>query len=277
MLETIFQPQFTQTDLVNLGFAQIYLTLMIDGVGSPPFSATTIAPFDPPPQKFVDQVIQSSRTQYATPRAHIEAALVKWQESDPVVAEPPKPKRDYSRSSPPSSSARPYSAPVRSEPRPQPSERPAPPAPQPHRTPEVREAQAKAVGETIAHEHAIATSKAMNEEQPMPPPPKQEHREQHERSNQRERSHPDTRNQKPKSSTPPLEGSKSLREALQAVTGERAPGPRIHAPDLKATIHNVAPHAAGSGPHKKTGPAELPENELRAMLAVDEIDEEHTS
>ena len=42
VLETIFQPQFMATDLVNLGFAQIYLTLMIDGVGSPPFSATTL-------------------------------------------------------------------------------------------------------------------------------------------------------------------------------------------------------------------------------------------
>ena len=40
-LETVFAPQFEATDLVNLGFAQIYLTLMIDGVGSPPFSATT--------------------------------------------------------------------------------------------------------------------------------------------------------------------------------------------------------------------------------------------
>ena len=48
-LEKVFEPQFTATDLVNLGFAQIYLTLMIDGVGSPPFSATTLAPFDPPP------------------------------------------------------------------------------------------------------------------------------------------------------------------------------------------------------------------------------------
>jgi hypothetical protein len=31
VLETIFQPKFMATDLVNLGFAQIYLTLMIDG------------------------------------------------------------------------------------------------------------------------------------------------------------------------------------------------------------------------------------------------------
>ncbi len=44
VLETIFSPSFTRTDLVNLGFAQIYLTLMIDGVGSSPFSATTLPP-----------------------------------------------------------------------------------------------------------------------------------------------------------------------------------------------------------------------------------------
>src|ERR1700733_13026502 len=63
VLETIFTPQFTATDLVNLGFAQIYLTLMIDGVGSPPFSATTMAPFYAPPKSFVPQVITSSRAQ----------------------------------------------------------------------------------------------------------------------------------------------------------------------------------------------------------------------
>src|SRR6185436_8824230 len=41
-MEPIFAPQFEATDLVNLGFRQIYLTLMINGVGSPPFSATTL-------------------------------------------------------------------------------------------------------------------------------------------------------------------------------------------------------------------------------------------
>ncbi|MBP9711129.1 MAG: type IV secretion system DNA-binding domain-containing protein [Candidatus Pacebacteria bacterium] len=283
VLETIFQPQFTQTDLVNLGFAQIYLTLMIDGVGSPPFSATTLSPFDPPPQKFIERVIQSSRTQYAAPRAQIEAALVKWQESDPVVAEAPKPKRDYSSNRASSSSSfspRPStpSAPNRPS-QPVSDERPAAPVPQPppHRTPEVREAEAKIVGAAIAQEHAMATSKAMNEEQPMPPPPKPEHREQHARSAHRERPHTEHRDHKPKPSAPTLEGSKSLREALQAVTGERAPGPRIHAPDLKATIHNVAPRASDPAPQKKSEPAELPEGELRALLAVDEIDEEHTS
>ena len=94
-LETIFAPQFEATDLVNLGFAQIYLTLMIRGVGSPPFSATTIAPFDPPPERHVDEVIRASRATYGKARAEVEKVIDEWQKSDPVVPEPPKPKRDY--------------------------------------------------------------------------------------------------------------------------------------------------------------------------------------
>jgi hypothetical protein len=49
VLETVFSPEFMPEDLVNLGFAQIYLTLMIDGIGSRPFSAVTIPPIEPPP------------------------------------------------------------------------------------------------------------------------------------------------------------------------------------------------------------------------------------
>ncbi|HEY6021133.1 MAG TPA: type IV secretion system DNA-binding domain-containing protein, partial [Candidatus Paceibacterota bacterium] len=94
-LETVFEPQFTATDLVNLGFAQIYLTLMIDGVGSPPFSATTLPPFDPPPDTFVPQVLDMSRLQFGKPRAEVEEAIRRWHEVDPVPAAEPKPKRDY--------------------------------------------------------------------------------------------------------------------------------------------------------------------------------------
>jgi len=43
-LENEFTPQFTIEDLVNLGFTQIYLKLMIDGLTSAPFSATTLPP-----------------------------------------------------------------------------------------------------------------------------------------------------------------------------------------------------------------------------------------
>ncbi len=85
VLETVFQPRFTQADLVNLGFAQIYLTLMINGVGSPPFSATTMSPFDPPPEKFVDQTIESSRAQFGRQRKAVEDALAAWSEPDSMA------------------------------------------------------------------------------------------------------------------------------------------------------------------------------------------------
>jgi len=42
VLEKEFAPAFIAEDIVNLGFAQIYLKLMINGVGSQPFSATTL-------------------------------------------------------------------------------------------------------------------------------------------------------------------------------------------------------------------------------------------
>ncbi len=87
VLETVFAPQFTQTDLVNLGIAQIYLTLMIDGVGSPPFSATTLPPFDPPPRSYFKEALASSRAQFAKPREEIKKMITDWQS---LEATPPK-------------------------------------------------------------------------------------------------------------------------------------------------------------------------------------------
>ena len=81
-LEKIFSPKFTEEDLVNLGFAQIYLTLMIDGVGSPSFSATTLAPIENAMQELhaglKEQIIASSRAQYAHPREEVEKAITEW-------------------------------------------------------------------------------------------------------------------------------------------------------------------------------------------------------
>lgn len=121
-LETIFSPQFTQADLVNLGFAQIYLTLMIDGVGSPPFSATTLPPFGSPPESYPERVIASSRAQYGAPRAQVEGAIAKWQEESVPNQEPPKPKYG--------NTARPLQEkPSQRPPAPRPPAQPVPPAP----------------------------------------------------------------------------------------------------------------------------------------------------
>lgn len=77
VLETIFSPEFMKEDLVNLGQYQLYLTLMIDGIGSRPFSAVTIPPIEAPPRSYREQVIEMSRRQFAGKREEIEEALMK--------------------------------------------------------------------------------------------------------------------------------------------------------------------------------------------------------
>ncbi len=76
VLETIFMPRFTKEDVVGLDRRQIYLTLMIDGVGSAPFSAVTIPPIEAPPVSYREQVIASSRKQFTAPRASIEKSII---------------------------------------------------------------------------------------------------------------------------------------------------------------------------------------------------------
>ncbi|MBI2097861.1 MAG: type IV secretion system DNA-binding domain-containing protein [Candidatus Vogelbacteria bacterium] len=88
VLEKIFFPTFTQEDLVNLGFAQVYLTLMIDGVGSPPFSAVTLPPIPLLQDSSRDRVIEHSRRAYARPRGAVETEIVAWH-GNQRPAEPP--------------------------------------------------------------------------------------------------------------------------------------------------------------------------------------------
>ena len=78
VLETIFTPQFLAADIVNLGFAQVYLTLMIDGIGSPPFSATTLPPITAPQISYRDAAVASSRKQFARARADVEQEINKF-------------------------------------------------------------------------------------------------------------------------------------------------------------------------------------------------------
>lgn len=72
VLEKEFAPTFIQQDIVNLGLYQMYLRLMIDGMGSKPFSARTIPPLAKPEQDCVAEVIEASRKQFSRPRAEVE-------------------------------------------------------------------------------------------------------------------------------------------------------------------------------------------------------------
>lgn len=76
VLETIFMPKFTKEDIVILDKRQVYMTLMIDGVGSTPFSAVTIPPIEAPPVSHREQVIASSREHFTSARATIEGAII---------------------------------------------------------------------------------------------------------------------------------------------------------------------------------------------------------
>ncbi len=97
VLEKEFAPIFTEEDLVNLGFVQIYLKLMIDGVTSQPFSATTLPPIEQPLTSFKEEIIKFSRQMYARPRTDVELGIKSWHEMQTKVGEPkkfdaPKPK-----------------------------------------------------------------------------------------------------------------------------------------------------------------------------------------
>ena len=86
VLEKEFAPVFVLEDLVNLGFAQIYLKLMIDGLSSQPFSATTLPPIPHSDTSYVKEIIDASRTQYSRPKAEVEKEIVEFH--NPTV--PPK-------------------------------------------------------------------------------------------------------------------------------------------------------------------------------------------
>ncbi len=160
VLETIFTPQFLATDIVNLGFAQVYLTLMIDGIGSQPFSATTLPPIAPQTVSYRDMVIGASRAQYARERAAVEVEIEKFHE--PILPEPKKEREPRFETTPRSTDGGGYAKPreVRAPAPEQRSEAPRASFPsrqsenrgeyKPHRAFEVNSSPASALNETTA-------------------------------------------------------------------------------------------------------------------------------
>ena len=88
LLEKVFTPTFLIEDLINLGFAQIYLSLMVDGVGSKPFSAQTIPPIKAPDKSFKEEIIANTRAVYAHTRAQVEEEINNWYKPAEVIKTP---------------------------------------------------------------------------------------------------------------------------------------------------------------------------------------------
>ncbi len=77
-LEKEFQPELTADDLVNLGFPNVYLKLLIDGVASRPFSATTLPPIAKSEVSNKEVIIRVSRERYASDREEVEDKIARW-------------------------------------------------------------------------------------------------------------------------------------------------------------------------------------------------------
>ncbi len=80
-LEKEFDPTFLLNDLVNLPKYQIILKLMINGVSSNPFSATTLPPIAEVTGN-LDKVLKVSRERYAAERLVVEEKINKWMGSE---------------------------------------------------------------------------------------------------------------------------------------------------------------------------------------------------
>jgi Type IV secretion-system coupling protein DNA-binding domain len=78
VLEKEFAPYFTAEDIVNLQKYQMYLKLMIDGVTSQPFSASGLSPAVKPEINYTNEILASSRANYARPRQQVEDELLAW-------------------------------------------------------------------------------------------------------------------------------------------------------------------------------------------------------
>ena len=77
-MERVFAPVFNVQDLQNIAFGQIFLTLLIDGLASKPFSALTLPPIEPREEPQRDLVIETSRKQFARAREQVEEKIMAW-------------------------------------------------------------------------------------------------------------------------------------------------------------------------------------------------------
>ena len=78
-LEKEFEPEFMAQDLVNLPNYHVYLKLMIDGITSRPFSATTLPPIKIDVNANVkEKIIESSRRLYTRSRQDVEDEINNW-------------------------------------------------------------------------------------------------------------------------------------------------------------------------------------------------------
>jgi len=82
LMEKEFAPNFVAEDMVNLGFTQMYLKLMIDGIGSRPFSANSLPPIPKPEKSYIADIVGFSRKYFSNEKEIVEASIKEWTSKD---------------------------------------------------------------------------------------------------------------------------------------------------------------------------------------------------
>jgi len=236
VLETVFSPTFVQEDLVNLGFAQIYLTLMIDGVGSRPFSAKTLPPIVNLEDSLRAEIVKHSQTTYGHLKSEVEKYIFAWHaEGRPEGAgdkskdnKRPTPNKEQNQNQ-----RKPENRPRENQPGERRSDKPES-KPEPEKFSEVRNNPAPQV---------VVSLKDLTKKKPV---------------------------DRPKKPEPSSESKESLRSALKDLLGEETKPE----PEPKPVEPKPEPEKPKSPPAEEIKPKEdkkeIPEDLLKKMLEVDE-------
>ncbi len=92
-LEKWFQPDFMMNDIVNLGKRDMYIKLMINGVSSKGFSASTLDRFPKLENSNRQAILTASREAYSTSKDIVEKEIAEW--AGPIVEDAmPERRRD---------------------------------------------------------------------------------------------------------------------------------------------------------------------------------------
>ncbi|MFO0743448.1 MAG: type IV secretion system DNA-binding domain-containing protein [Candidatus Paceibacterota bacterium] len=98
VFEKEFAPVFTADDIVNLSAFQVYMRLMIDNVGSKPFSAKGLPPIEKPQISYSSEIMELSRHTYGKAKDLVEEEVRAWYDTKHKV-EPNKEVMDYTGNS----------------------------------------------------------------------------------------------------------------------------------------------------------------------------------
>ena len=241
LLEKVFAPQFTQNDLINLGMAEIYLSLMINDIGSPPFSARTLPPLPRPGITFRNDAIEWSRKTYSFPKETVEQAIKDWFATGaPIEDERPQKKIRFADDRPPQQPFRPAQKDYRPTAGTGDSPRPPfvkPPQPQTH----------KPFAKMLTQKVGDQPEESVVPQKPVPPvqPLSQELQKLLHAIDPQEKAHTS-----PKSVSPdaPFTGEKSLRDSIPPVKmAERGPTEK-NRELLKAALQGVVGTTAPKQP-----------------------------